>query len=151
MGNTFGKIFKLTTFGESHGTAIGGIIDGCPAGLDVDFQQIQSQLDKRKPGQSNITTDRKESDNVKFLSGIFEGKTIGSPIGFIIENKDQQSEDYRHIKDVFRPSHADFTYQGKYGVRDYRGGGRSSARETANWVVAGAIASQILNKVGVQV
>ena len=151
MGNTFGKIFKLTTFGESHGTAIGGVIDGCPAGLDVDFQQIQSQLDKRKPGQSNITTDRKESDNVKFLSGIFEGKTIGSPIGFIIENKDQQSEDYRHIKDIFRPSHADFTYQGKYGIRDYRGGGRSSARETANWVVAGAIASQILNKVGVQV
>ena len=151
MGNTFGKIFKLTTFGESHGPAIGGIIDGCPSGLDIDFQQIQKKLDKRKPGQSNITTDRKESDNVKFLSGIFEGKTTGSPIGFVIKNKDKKSHDYTNLKDVFRPSHADFTYQEKYGIRDYRGGGRSSARETANWVVAGAIASQILNKVGVQV
>ncbi len=151
MGNTFGKIFKLTTFGESHGPAIGGIIDGCPSGLGIDFKQIQEQLDKRKPGQSNITTDRKESDNVKFLSGIFEGKTTGSPIGFIIKNKDQKSHDYTNLKDVFRPSHADFTYQEKYGIRDYRGGGRSSARETANWVVAGAIASQILNKVGVRV
>ena len=151
MGNTFGTIFKLTTFGESHAKAIGGIIDGCPAGLKLDFEAIQKQLDRRKPGQSKLTTQRKESDKVEFLSGIFEGKTTGTPIGFIIKNEDAKSKDYSHLKDTFRPSHADFTYQAKYGIRDYRGGGRSSARETANWVVAGAIAQQILTKVGVEI
>jgi len=151
MGNAFGKIFKLTTFGESHGAAIGGIIDGCPSGLEVDFDFVQKQLDRRKPGQSKITTQRKESDKVEFLSGLFEGKTTGTPIGFIIKNEDAKSKDYSHLKDTFRPSHADFTYQAKYGIRDYRGGGRSSARETANWVVAGAIAQQILTKVGVEI
>ena len=151
MGNIFGNIFKLTTFGESHGPSIGGVIDGCPAGLDIDVDEVQQQLDRRRPGQNKITTSRRESDIVKFLSGIFEGKTIGSPIGFIIKNEDQISEDYLHLKDVFRPSHADFVYQRKYGIRDYRGGGRSSARETANWVVAGSIASQVLKKLGVKV
>ena len=151
MGNSIGKIFKLTTFGESHGKAIGGVIDGCPAGLELDFEAIQKQLDRRKPGQSKITTQRKESDTVEFLSGIFEGKTTGTPIGFIIKNEDAKSKDYSHLKDVYRPSHADFTYQEKYGIRDYRGGGRSSARETACRVVAGAIAQQILSKVGVEV
>ena len=151
MGNTFGKILRLTTFGESHGVAIGGILDGCPAGLNINFKEIQEQLDRRKPGQSEITTSRKESDTVVFLSGILEGKTTGTPIGFMINNEDQESKDYMHIKDIFRPSHADFAYQEKYGIRDYRGGGRSSARETANWVVAGAIAQQILKKVGVKV
>jgi chorismate synthase len=143
-GNTFGKHFKLTTFGESHGKAIGGIIDGCPSNLKLDFEKIQLDLDRRKPGQSAIVTQRKESDIVEFLSGIFEGKTTGTPIGFIIPNKDQKSRDYDHIKDVFRPSHADFTYDKKYGNRDYRGGGRSSARETASRVVAGAIAKQLI-------
>ena len=128
MGNTFGKIFKLTTFGESHGKAIGGIIDGCPAGLEVDFEIIQKQLDRRKPGQSKITTQRKELDTVEFLSGIFEGKSTGTPISFMIKNEDAKSKDYSHLKDTYRPSHADFTYQAKYGIRDYRGGGRSSAR-----------------------
>jgi len=142
--NTFGRIYRLTTFGESHGEAIGGIIDGCPPGIELNFEQIQFELDRRKPGQSRIVTQRKESDTVKFLSGIFEGKTTGTPIGFIIPNENQKSKDYSHIEDVFRPSHADFTYQNKYGIRDYRGGGRSSARETANWVVGGAIARQIL-------
>ena len=151
MGNTIGKIFKLTTFGESHGKAIGGIIDGCPAGLQVDVDFVQQQLDKRKPGQSKITTQRKESDTVEFLSGIFEGVTIGIPIGFIIKNEDVKSKDYSHLKNAFRPSHADFSYQAKYGIRDYRGGGRSSARETANWVVAGAIAQQVLDKIGVKI
>lgn len=151
MGNSIGTIFKLTTFGESHGKAIGGIIDGCPAGLEIDFEFVQKQLDRRKPGQSKLTTQRKESDKVEFLSGIFEGKTTGTSIGFIIKNEDAKSKDYSHIKDTFRPSHADFTYSKKYGLRDYRGGGRSSARETANWVVAGAIAQQILAKVGVKV
>jgi chorismate synthase len=151
MGNTFGKIFKLTTFGESHGKAIGGIIDGCPAGLELDFEAIQKQLDRRKPGQSKITTQRKESDTVEFLSGIFEGLTTGTPIGFIIKNEDAKPKDYSPIKDTFRPSHADFTYQAKYGIRDYRGGGRSSARETACRVVAGAIAQQILATIGVEV
>ena len=151
MGNTFGKIFKLTTFGESHGVAIGGIIDGCPAGLSIDFQEVQKQLDRRKPGQSKITTSRKESDIVEFSSGILKGKTTGMPIGFMIKNQDQKSKDYTHIKAAFRPSHADFTYQKKYGIRDYRGGGRSSARETACRVVAGAIAKQVLDKVGVKV
>lgn len=145
--NTFGNRLRLTTFGESHGEAIGGILDGCPAGIILDIDSIQKELDRRKPGQSKLVTQRKESDEVKFLSGIFEGKTTGSPIGFIIENNQQRSNDYNHIKDVFRPSHADFTYQQKYGHRDYRGGGRSSARETANWVVAGAIAKQIIKDV----
>ena len=147
MSNKFGKIFTLTTFGESHGKAIGGIIDGCPANKDIDLSIIQFDLDRRKPGQSKIVTQRKESDKVEFLSGIFEGKTTGTPIGFIIVNKDQKSKDYDHIKNIFRPSHADFVYQKKYGIRDYRGGGRSSARETACRVVAGSIAKQILNDI----
>ncbi len=146
MSNTFGEFFKLTTFGESHGKAIGGIIDGCPAGIELDFEAIQHQLDRRKPGQSKITTQRKESDTVEFLSGIFEGKTTGMPIAFQIQNTNQKSRDYSHQAAIFRPSHADFTYQKKYGIRDYRGGGRSSARETANWVVAGAIAKQVIKK-----
>ncbi len=144
MSNSFGKLFKLSTFGESHGKAMGGIIDGCPAGLQLDFEAIQAELDRRKPGQSTIVTQRKESDVVEFLSGIFEGKTTGTSIGFIIKNTNQKSKDYADIKDTFRPSHADFTYDKKYGFRDYRGGGRSSARETANWIVAGAIAKQLL-------
>ncbi len=148
-GNTFGKNFRLTTFGESHGLAIGGIIDGCPAGLELNLEAIQYQLDRRKPGQSRITTQRKESDKVEFLSGIFEGNTLGTPIGFIIPNQDAKSKDYSHIKDVYRPSHADFTYQKKYGIRDYRGGGRSSARETACRVVAGSVARQLLKGVSI--
>ena len=128
MSNTLGTLFRLTTFGESHGEAIGGILDGCPAGLELDFDAIQQELDRRKPGQSKIVTQRKEPDNVKFLSGIFEGKTTGTPIGFIIENTNQRSKDYSDVKDTFRPSHADYTYTKKYGFRDYRGGGRSSAR-----------------------
>ncbi len=146
-GNSFGKLFKLTTFGESHGVAIGGIIDGCPSGIQLDFEAIQFEMDRRKPGQSDIVTQRKESDVVEFLSGIFEGQTTGTPIGFIIKNTDHKSNDYSHIKDVYRPSHADYTYDKKYGVRDYRGGGRSSARETASRVVAGAIAKQMLKNV----
>lgn len=148
-GNSFGKLFKLTTFGESHGEAIGGIIDGCPAGVSFDLEAIQNELNRRKPGQSEIVTQRKEPDEVKFLSGIFEGAATGTPIGFIIQNANQKSKDYSHIKDVFRPSHADFTYQKKYGIRDYRGGGRSSARETACRVVAGAIAKQILKDISI--
>ena len=151
MGNNFGKIFRLTTFGESHGKAIGGIIDGCPSGIKIDLDFIQSQLDRRKPGQSKITTQRKESDKVEFLSGLFEGVSTGTPIGFIIKNEDAKSKDYSHIIDVFRPSHSDFTYQAKYGLRDYRGGGRSSARETVNWVVAGSLAQQILSDLGVSI
>ena len=144
MSNTFGKIFTLTTFGESHGEAIGGVIDGCPAGIELDFEAIQNEMNRRKPGQSKIVTQRKEPDEVRFLSGIFEGKTTGTSIGFIIENVHQRSNDYSHIKDSYRPSHADFTYDKKYGQRDYRGGGRTSARETANWVVGGAIAKQAI-------
>ncbi|MBT8255296.1 MAG: chorismate synthase [Bacteroidia bacterium] len=143
-GNTFGTHFKLTTFGESHGVAIGGIIDGCPAGLQLDLEAIEQEMQRRKPGQSKIVTQRKEADSVRFLSGIFEGTTTGTPIGFVIENTDQKSKDYSHIKDTYRPSHADYTYDKKYGIRDYRGGGRSSARETACRVVAGAIAKQLL-------
>jgi chorismate synthase len=146
-GNTFGKLFKLTTFGESHGVAIGGIIDGCPAGIQLDFEAIQNELNRRKPGQSKIVTQRKEPDTVEFYSGIFEGVTTGTPIGFVIHNTNQKSKDYSHIKDVYRPSHADYTYDKKYGVRDYRGGGRSSARETASRVVAGAIAKQFLSSI----
>lgn len=146
-GNTFGKIFKLTTFGESHGTAVGGVIDGCPSGIALDFDAIQNELGRRKPGQSSIVTQRKEEDEVEFLSGIFEGKTTGAPIGFIVKNTNQKSEDYSHIKDMYRPSHADFVYEKKYGIRDYRGGGRSSARETVSRVVGGAIAKQIIPEI----
>ncbi len=145
-GNTLGKIFTLTTFGESHGHAIGGIIDGCPPGLELSEKDIQIDLDRRKPGTSKFVTQRKESDTVKILSGIFEGKTTGTPIGLIIYNEDQRSKDYSEIKDTFRPGHADITYQQKYGIRDYRGGGRSSARETAVRVAAGAIAKKWLFK-----
>ncbi len=146
-GNSFGKLFKLTTYGESHGVAIGGIIDGCPSGLQLDFEAIQNEMERRKPGQSKIVTQRKEPDTVEFYSGIFEGVTTGTPIGFVIHNTNQKSKDYSHIKDVYRPSHADYTYDKKYGVRDYRGGGRSSARETASRVVAGAIAKQMLSSI----
>ncbi|WP_396138863.1 chorismate synthase [Flavobacterium sp.] len=143
-GNTFGKLLKLTTFGESHGTAIGGIIEGCPAGITLDFDKIALEMARRKPGQSKIVSQRKESDTVQFLSGIFEGKTTGTPIGFIIPNENYKTEDYSHLKDSFRPSHADYVYEKKYGIHDYRGGGRSSARETACRVVGGAIAKQII-------
>ena len=149
--NTFGTLFKLTTFGESHGVALGGIIDGCPAGLEIDLEFVKSELQRRKPGQSHITTQRKEEDEVKFLSGIFEGKTTGHPIGFTIENTNQKPTDYEHIKDTFRPSHADYTYQEKYGIRDYRGGGRSSARETACRIVGGAIAKLYLKHLNVSI
>ena len=150
-GNTFGTLFRLTTFGESHGPAIGGIIDGCPAGLDLNTEEVQHHLDRRRPGQSAIVTQRKEPDTVEFLSGIFEGKTTGTPIGFVIRNKDHKSMDYDHLKAAFRPSHADYTYIAKYGHRDHRGGGRSSARETACRVVAGAVAQQMLAHHGIQV
>tara|TARA_R110000765_G_scaffold52453_5_gene105526 strand:- start:737 stop:1801 length:1065 start_codon:yes stop_codon:yes gene_type:complete len=143
-GNTFGTIFRVSTFGESHGKAIGGVIDGCPSGIELDLEAIQRDLDRRKPGQSAIVTQRKEPDEVEFFSGIFEGKTTGTPIGFAIHNTNQKSKDYGHIKDSYRPSHADYVYDKKYGFRDYRGGGRSSARETASRVVAGAIAKQFL-------
>lgn len=146
-GNSFGKILKISTFGESHGLAIGGIIDGCPSGISLDFDRINLEMQRRRPGQSAIVTQRKESDQVEFLSGIFEGVTTGAPIAFQIKNADAKSRDYDHIKDVFRSSHADFTYEKKYGIRDYRGGGRSSARETASWVVAGAVAKQIIPEV----
>lgn len=143
-GNSFGNLFRVTTFGESHGEALGGIIDGCPPGITLDFEAIQFEMSRRKPGQSAIVTQRKEDDEVQFLSGIFEGKTTGTPIGFIIPNTNQKSDDYSHIKDNYRPSHADYVYEKKYGIRDYRGGGRSSARETASRVVAGAIAKQVI-------
>ena len=149
-GNTFGLFFKLTTFGESHGPAIGGIIDGCPSGIDIDMEAIQSEMARRKPGQSSIVTQRKEDDKVEFYSGIFEGKTTGTPIGFLIHNTNQKSRDYSHIKDSYRPSHADYVYDKKYGERDYRGGGRSSARETACRVVAGALAKQFLKDISFQ-
>lgn len=143
-GNSFGKLFTLTTYGESHGPALGGVIDGCPSGIELDLEAIQNELDRRKPGQSAIVTQRKEPDVVTFHSGIFEGKTTGTSIGFVIENTNQKSHDYTHIKDSYRPSHADYVYDKKYGFRDYRGGGRSSARETACRVVAGAVAKQML-------
>lgn len=149
-GNSFGKLFVLSTFGESHGAAIGGMIDGCPAGLEINISDIQNALDKRRPGQSHVTTERAESDQVEILSGLFEGITTGAPIGFIIRNQDQKSEDYLHLKDAYRPSHADFTWESKYGVRDYRGGGRSSARETACRVVGGSIAKALLAKHGIE-
>ena len=146
--NTFGNIFRLTCFGESHGRALGGVIDGCPAGVVVDEAFVQSELDRRRPGQSNLTTSRNEADKVEFLSGIFEGKTTGTPIGFVIYNTNQHSNDYANVKDVFRPSHADYTYTEKYGFRDYRGGGRSSARETACRMVSGALAKLMLKQAG---
>lgn len=151
MSNTIGKLFTFTSFGESHGKGIGGIIDGCPAGIDMDEAFIQNELDRRKPGQSSIATPRKEDDKVEFLSGVFEGKTTGTPIAFVIWNQNQHSTDYDHLKEVYRPSHADFTYQQKYGIRDHRGGGRSSARETAARVVAGAIAKLVLKTKGVEI
>lgn len=144
-GNTFGKLFQLTSFGESHGPAIGGVIDGCPAGLTIDESLISADLKRRKPGQSAITTSRDEKEEFEFLSGLLDGKTLGSPIAFIIRNKDHKSSDYENLKNAYRPSHADFTYQEKYGIRDYRGGGRSSARETAVRVFAGSVAKQILS------
>lgn len=146
-GNSFGKLFNVTTFGESHGEAIGGVIDGCLPGVILNFETIQNEMNRRKPGQSSIVTQRKEPDTVRFLSGVFEGKTTGTPIGFIIENSNQKSKDYSHLKDAYRPSHADYVYDKKYGHRDYRGGGRSSARETACRVVAGAIAKQMLESI----
>lgn len=149
--NTFGNIYRLTSFGESHGPGIGGIIDGCPAGIELDLAFIQSELARRKPGQSKITTPRKEDDEVQFLSGIYEGKTTGTPIGFIIWNKNQHSSDYDNMKSVYRPSHADYTYQTKYGIRDPRGGGRSSARETIARCVAGAIAKLALRQYSIHI
>jgi chorismate synthase len=151
MSSTYGKIFKIATYGESHGTAIGVVVDGCPAGINFDLAFIQQELDRRKPGQSRITTQRREADTVQVLSGVFEGKTTGTPISMVIWNEDQRSKDYSHIADQYRPSHADFTYQTKYGVRDYRGGGRSSARETAARVAAGALAKLLLTDLGVTV
>ena len=145
-GNTIGKIFSVTTFGESHGEALGCIIDGCPPGLAISREEIQAELDLRKPGSNKYTTQRKEPDEIEILSGIFEGKTTGTPIGLLVRNKDQKSKDYKNIKDVFRPSHADYSYFQKYGIRDYRGGGRSSARETVMRVAAGAIAKKYLKK-----
>ncbi len=146
-GNSFGQLFRLTSFGESHGPALGGIIDGCPSGITLDLEAIQQELNRRKPGQSKIVTQRKEPDQVIFYSGIFEGVTTGTPIGFAIHNTNQKSKDYSHIKNSYRPSHADYVYDKKYGFRDYRGGGRSSARETAARVVAGAVAKQFLSSI----
>lgn len=150
-GSSYGKLFRITTFGESHGVGLGVIIDGCPAGIDFDEAFIQGELARRKPGQSRIVTQRKEEDGVQVLSGIFEGKTMGTPIGMVIYNKDQRSRDYGHIFDKFRPSHADYTFHAKYGMRDYRGGGRSSARETAARVAAGAVAQLLLRHYGVSI
>lgn len=150
-GNSFGKLFNITTFGESHGPAIGVIVDGMPSGLSIDGEFIQNELARRRPGQSNIVTQRKEVDQVEILSGVFEGKSTGTPIGMIIKNKDAKSNDYSHIANKFRPSHADYTYTAKYGIRDYRGGGRSSARETAARVAAGALAKIFLNQYGIQI
>ncbi|MFV0417710.1 MAG: chorismate synthase [Dysgonomonas sp.] len=149
--NTFGNIFRLTSYGESHGAAIGGVIDGCPAGIDVAMDFIQNELNRRRPGQSKITTPRKEADEVEFLSGIYEGKTTGTPIGFIIRNSNQHSSDYDNLKDIYRPSHADYTYNQKYGVRDHRGGGRSSARETIARCVAGALAKLALKQLNIEI
>ncbi|SDC95380.1 chorismate synthase [Algoriphagus faecimaris] len=151
MGNTFGKLFRITTFGESHGVALGVTIEGCPAGLTIDENFIKTEMQRRKPGQSKITTQRKEEDEIEILSGVFEGKSTGTPIGIIIRNADQKSKDYSHIADKFRPSHADYTYFEKYGIRDYRGGGRSSARETAARVAAGAIAKMLLAQKGIKI
>ncbi|SRR5579884_2354464 len=150
-GSTFGQIFRVTTFGESHGVALGAIVDGCPAGLPLSEEDLQKDLDRRKPGQSKLVTQRKESDAVKILSGIFEGRTTGTPIGLIVYNEDAKSKDYESIKDLFRPGHADYTFFKKYGFRDYRGGGRSSARETVARVAAGAIARKILSREGIEI
>lgn len=149
--NTFGNIYRITTFGESHGDVIGGVIDGCPSGVDIDLNFIQAELDKRKPGQSRITTQRKENDKVELLSGVFEGKTTGTPIGFLIRNANAKPQDYSHLKNAYRPSHADYTYYKKYEHNDYRGGGRSSARETACRVVAGAIAKLVLDNYKIKI
>jgi chorismate synthase len=151
MSNSFGKIFKITTFGESHGVGVGVILEGCPAGLEIDEAFIQNELARRKPGQSKITTQRKEEDTIQILSGVFEGKATGTPIAMVVYNEDQRSKDYSHIADRYRPSHADFTYQEKYGLRDYRGGGRSSARETLARVAAGAVAKLFLKKHGIEI
>ncbi len=151
MSNSYGTLFRITTFGESHGHSIGVVIDGCPAGLEIDEVFIQSELDRRKPGQSKITTQRKEEDTFKILSGVFEGKSTGAPIAIVIENSDQHSKDYSHLENTFRPSHADYTYEAKYGFRDHRGGGRSSARETAARVAAGAVAKLFLRKQTVEI
>lgn len=151
MGNSIGRLFRLTTFGESHGKALGAIVEGCPAGLTLDLEKIRLEMQRRKPGQSKITTQRKEEDEIELLSGVFEGKTTGTPIGILIHNEDQKSKDYAHIADQFRPSHADYTYFEKYGHRDYRGGGRSSARETAARVAGGAIAKQLLGTKGITI
>lgn len=151
MSNTFGNIFRLTTFGESHGEAVGGVVDGMPAGIDIDQEFIQHELSRRRPGQSRLTTSRNEKDQVRLLSGVFEGKSTGCPIGFVVENTDQHSRDYERIRDTYRPSHADFTYQSKYGIRDYRGGGRSSARVTIARCVGGALAMTALRQQGISV
>lgn len=151
MSSSYGKMFVITTFGESHGSGIGVVIDGCPAGIELDTDFMQSELDRRKPGQSRITTQRKENDEFEILSGVFEGKTTGTPLAILIRNTDQRSKDYSHIAAQYRPSHADFTYQEKYGIRDYRGGGRSSARETAARVVAGAVAKLVLKGLGISI
>lgn len=151
MRNSFGHIFRLTSFGESHGPAIGGVIDGMPAGITVDMDFIQNELNRRRPGQSQLTTARKETDELEVLSGVFEGKTTGQPIGFIVRNQNQHSDDYENLRNVFRPSHADFTYWQKYGIRDHRGGGRSSARETISRVVAGAFAKLVLRDLGITI
>jgi chorismate synthase len=151
MRNTFGNIFTLTTFGESHGEAIGGVVDGMPAGIDIDLAFIQQELDRRRPGQSKLTTSRKEADRVELLSGVFEGKSTGSPIGFIVRNANQHSQDYDNLRHLFRPSHADFTYQEKYGIRDHRGGGRSSARITISRCVGGALAKLVLRQMGITI
>lgn len=145
--NVLGNFLTLSSFGESHGLAYGGIITNFPAGIDLDISKIQAELNRRRPGQSTIVTQRKESDSVKILSGVFDGKTTGTPIGFIVENENQKSDDYNHLKDAYRPSHADYTYDQKFGFRDHRGGGKSSARETINWVVAGAFAKQLLPEI----
>lgn len=150
FNNTFGNLFRLTTFGESHGSGIGGVIDGMPAGIEVDMEFIQKELDRRKPGQSKLTTDRKEADQIEILSGIFEGKTTGCPIGFLVRNTNQHSNDYENLRDLYRPSHADYTYTQKYGIRDHRGGGRSSARETIARCVGGAFAKLALKQIGIE-
>jgi len=151
MGSSYGKLFQISTFGESHGAAVGVVVQGCPAGIEIDMEFIQSELDRRKPGQSRITTQRKEADSVEIVSGVFEGKSTGTPIAMLVWNGDQRSKDYSHIADQFRPSHADYTYFEKYGIRDYRGGGRSSARETVARVAAGALAKLVLQQIGVKI
>ena len=151
MRNTFGNIFTLTTFGESHGEAVGGVVDGMPAGIDIDMEFVQMELDRRRPGQSDITTSRREADRVELLSGVFEGKSTGAPIGFTVRNTNQHSQDYENLRCLFRPSHADYTYYNKYGVRDHRGGGRSSARVTISRCVGGALAKLALRRVGISV